>query len=648
MAPKIYGETIYRETDNDGTLFSKLKKGSRYWFFCSSCGSTFEKYLKNWINNPSCPHCRAKGKKEEAFRNNLTEIPGSLKPFLDHLDKGGNKSIDEATMDSILEIRCPDCGTYSLRTFETISKIMGGEYGENSSPCGRCNPIPKINSGILLSKNNPDFVDRCLDPISETVREATTENFLILFDCGHKDSVRPITAITDFTKCLTCRKISNGSKIVEAVMFGPFPEGTEIKKQTGSSFSVFSFPNGGPTFTQTVCPSCGKGKRTLEWALTLPDPYCDSCRGVNRSLSVKPLKNPLIVSQLGRFAENLELVHQEEGLISTGSAQLIEIKCSDCNMVQKCYPYVLFRGSGTISCPNCMKINHRSNGEADLLKLVGDNYKGEVRSNFRGLIAPQEVDIYLPDFNLAFEYNGEYWHREEAIGRIYHFEKFKKCQEIGVQLIQIWDSEWKHPVIGQAIRKSIVHKIGASKEQRVSARSLKVVTNPSLDQVRKLLDNNHVQGYVPYTYGYGLQDKASGGLVAFMGYSVDSRRPYEVTLNRYVTSKVVRGGFQKLLKHSADDLSKMGYQKMVSFSDNMVSDGGLYGASGFVIEKELEPDYSYFHKKRLHHKSNFRKKRFKEDPELLYRDAVTEKELAEMNSLYRVWDAGKVKWVLDI
>ena len=45
------------------------------------------------------------------------------------------------------------------------------------------------------------------------------------------------------------------------------------------------------------------------------------------------------------------------------------------------------------------------------------------------------------------------------------------------------------------------------------------------------------------------------------------------------------------------------------------------------------------------HKFGYRLKRFRNDPTLQYVEGLTEKELAELNNLPRIWDAGKTKWV---
>ena len=48
------------------------------------------------------------------------------------------------------------------------------------------------------------------------------------------------------------------------------------------------------------------------------------------------------------------------------------------------------------------------------------------------------------------------------------------------------------------------------------------------------------------------------------------------------------------------------------------------------------------------HKFNYRKKKFKTNPSLQYQEGLTERELATLNGLFRVYDAGKVRWVKHV
>ena len=68
-----------------------------------------------------------------------------------------------------------------------------------------------------------------------------------------------------------------------------------------------------------------------------------------------------------------------------------------------------------------------------------------VVNGHRDIIPPYELDIYIKDLKLAFEYNGSYWHQydeEDPDSIYYHLNKTKLCEEHGIRLVHIFDDEW--------------------------------------------------------------------------------------------------------------------------------------------------------------------------------------------------------------
>ena len=56
----------------------------------------------------------------------------------------------------------------------------------------------------------------------------------------------------------------------------------------------------------------------------------------------------------------------------------------------------------------------------------------------------KELDVYLPELNLAFEYNGDYHHKlKEEKYSGYHVQKKKDCEKKGIKLIEILDTQWR-------------------------------------------------------------------------------------------------------------------------------------------------------------------------------------------------------------
>jgi very-short-patch-repair endonuclease len=91
-------------------------------------------------------------------------------------------------------------------------------------------------------------------------------------------------------------------------------------------------------------------------------------------------------------------------------------------------------------CRKCTSLTSRS--EKNVFSFVSSIYGGCILENTRSVIPPYEVDIYLPDLNLAIEYCGLYWHSEKAgKDKQYHQKKFLMCREKGIRLVTIFEDE---------------------------------------------------------------------------------------------------------------------------------------------------------------------------------------------------------------
>lgn len=90
----------------------------------------------------------------------------------------------------------------------------------------------------------------------------------------------------------------------------------------------------------------------------------------------------------------------------------------------------------SIYCPKC----HVSRGQGELYEFVRKNYNGTIITNDRTAIAPKEIDVYLPELKLGFEFNGKYWHAGDGSR-----ERFKtdEADAAGIKIVHVWEIEWK-------------------------------------------------------------------------------------------------------------------------------------------------------------------------------------------------------------
>lgn len=336
------------------------------------------------------------------------------------------------------------------------------------------------------------------------------------------------------------------------------------------------------------------------------------------------------------------------------------------------------RGTG---CPNCAGVG-TSRLEAALCEAVRALLPGEEvlerqllagRTGRRG--ASPSVDVLVPGRGVGLEMNGLYWH-SDAFGRptTSHRDKVRTAREQGFQLLHVWEDEWlTRPGI---VLRAIAHRLRALEhleaafevvgiaEQfdpavaaRRGARTLRA-DQATRAETTAFLEDHHVQGTALLTRSFALRDE-DGAILALLGLRSPrgnarmGRKVGDWEIQRYATRGLVPGGFTRLLAHAERVLAEEGtpLTRWISFSDDGISDGGMYEAAGFSQDAVLRPDYRYtggIIGRRRAAKETFQKKRFREDPRLLWEEGWTEREAAEANGLHRVYDAGKTRWVKDL
>lgn len=136
--------------------------------------------------------------------------------------------------------------------------------------------------------------------------------------------------------------------------------------------------------------------------------------------------------------------------------------CRKCSHSWDAFIYNRVAGSG---CPKCAKSNIVSKGEIELLDFLKETLSKEVEviSNTRKVIPPLELDIYIPSLNIAFEFNGDYWHSNSIVSETYgssynyHLLKYELCKSRGVKLLYVWESDWrfKESLVKESIRLAL-------------------------------------------------------------------------------------------------------------------------------------------------------------------------------------------------
>lgn len=356
-------------------------------------------------------------------------------------------------------------------------------------------------------------------------------------------------------------------------------------------------------------------------------------------------KQTQITESLKLFPE-LSLIHYES---QTNSAlNEVHLFCNNCGKnvtVQKQLFDKRIKNDIT-PCTECVSFKK---GTSQLEKELQDFIRTlgvRIQVNTRKVIAPKELDIFLPDFNLAIEFNGLYWHSDahERIHKMYHVEKTVACELKQIQLIHVWENDWiyKREIVMSRL-KNLIHQTS----RRIFARKCQVreVTN---SVAREFFNRNHLQGFVGACKHYALyydeeivSCMSFGQLRRSLGSQTDSDS-YELLRFCNLINTVVVGSANKLFKYfikCAQPKFILSYASR-EWSTNIYST--IYDKLGFKFDGVTQPNYSYYKDGALFHRFNFRKDKLVREG---FDSNKTEKQIMKERLFFRIYNVGNLKYV---
>jgi hypothetical protein len=387
---------------------------------------------------------------------------------------------------------------------------------------------------------------------------------------------------------------------------------------------------GAKTKVQRTCDQCQKVD-FIPWREMGSRELCSNC---SKSLHSQGSSNPFYgkthsEEALAKIRQANFAALPEKEVIKfveeTGYAPTSDLTCQHFNLNRQTLLNIINRNDR-----RDLLFRHMSSSsfERALEALISANYSGPVKPHDRTVLTPKELDIYLPELGIAFEFNGLHWHSEEKVGKVYHYNKFDGCQKKGIQLFTIWEHIYKGNKT--AVEQFIINLI--KPKTKIFARKCEVVEGP---EVKEFIKKWHLQGGAPAHTFLGL--KYEGEVVMALSVS-DHHRQGSATqvLSRVCFSQFeVIGGLERLLKRCP--------RPLITWSDNCYSPlGNMYKKHGFKLEGDLPPDYFYSKGDGTHFsKQSQAKRKVNCPPEL------REVDFARSKGLFRVWDCGKRRWRLD-
>ena len=295
-------------------------------------------------------------------------------------------------------------------------------------------------------------------------------------------------------------------------------------------------------------------------------------------------------------------------------------------------------GSGCKKCgiENRPIINF-SKAEREIVDFIKSFYKGEIIQNDRKILNGREIDIYIPELKIAFEYDGLFWHNN-----VNNSYKFEKCKKQGVRLIRITEPEW---LKNNNKIKNFIKAIFGFSDKKIYARNC-VIKEIDNKIYKEFCAENHLQGFSPATVKLGLFFENE--LVQIMSFGkprFNKKVEWELIRECSKLGYFIIGGKEKLLKYFERTYKP---KSILSYCEKDKFSGKSYIRNGFKLYKESQPSYTYYYKHDYISLSrlNFQKHKLKNLLES-FDENLTEWENMKNNGYMRLFDYGNFVFIKE-
>ena len=240
--------------------------------------------------------------------------------------------------------------------------------------------------------------------------------------------------------------------------------------------------------------------------------------GVKNPLQNEDVKLKMLKTKSGREEKDKDVIEYLPGY---------KMKCRcphpECTMCEEKY-YIIDReryhgrkNDGSELCTRLLPIqpSYAKDTTIELaVRRVLDEYGVKYEQSNRTVLDGKELDIFIPDLNIAIECNGIYWHDESLKGENYHSDKWRMCKDKGIKLLNLWE-DWiiKKPAI---IKSIIIDELGLNNDFIYPDDCL--LCDVSESDARKFLETNYLYGYTPCEVFRGLRSAETGELIAVVSF----------------------------------------------------------------------------------------------------------------------------------
>lgn len=392
----------------------------------------FKQTPKNHMKGQGCPKCgkeyaiNCKKHKWEGFVNE------SNKRFHGKYDFP-NVENEYENSHSKVTIKCKDCG-------HVFEKIAGDHITSSDGGCSECRRLARMK---LYSYEEISSIAKESNILIEQFNGKRSRHDLVVAICPvhGKHQIRINSILHGKGRCRKCycgkpKRTVESFKTEFEAKYGDLVEANYATFVSMSEPMEYCCKICGVIFSRT--PQAMVGSKYKHG----PCPICSQKeRSKLRTKTTEKFKHQ-VEAKYGKGAFDLSQV------VYAKSNDFVTIKCNECGRYFTIEANSLLQGHG---CPyhNC---NH-SKAEDEIGEYIEQLEIKILRNDRTILPSHKELDIYAPDYGIAIEYDGLFWHNEQNKGKNYHLNKTIECQENGIRLFHVFEDEW---INKQDVWKSIL------------------------------------------------------------------------------------------------------------------------------------------------------------------------------------------------
>lgn len=260
--------------------------------------------------------------------------------------------------------------------------------------------------------------------------------------CGHKWNAKILSRTKRGTGCPKCGLKKRGqSKHLNSIKTNGWITDEILIKEWDSNKNKphFEYTKYSNESVWWICSKCGynyKSKISNRTSLNRGCPLCSNQIVVSGKNDLSTTHPELALEW--NYDKNGSLTPQT---VSHGSGKKVWWKCQNGHEYQAT---ILHRSSGT-NCPICNSGRQTSFAEQAIFFYVKKIYPDAINRYKAPFLNRMELDIFIPSINLAIEYDGEAWHKNNSLKR--EQEKYEICKSNKIKLIRIREKVPEKPYL---------------------------------------------------------------------------------------------------------------------------------------------------------------------------------------------------------